>query len=86
MAMADRENKERIISFRLPATEGEDLDKRSRGENGERRIIGVKSGNQLARKVVRDFLMGRLVYIDRGSTLMDPDVANAANPQSVVVA
>lgn len=67
-----RENKERVVAFRLPIAEGKELDKRV-----EDKVVGVKSGNQVARKVVRDFLRGRLVYISPADRSVDEDVAVA---------
>lgn len=51
--------RERIISFRIPKDVGVDLDLRVR----EDKIIGIRSTNQLARKVLLDFISGKLVSI-----------------------
>jgi hypothetical protein len=50
--------KENVVSFRLD-------DKRFKAlkdKIAEQPIIGVKSANQLARKIVCDFVAGRLTY------------------------
>ena len=71
--MAKEQNKERVVAFRLPETEGESLDSRAAQE----KIVGVRSGAQLARKLVRDYLNGRLIYLNKSDVQMDSDVAMA---------
>lgn len=62
-----RVNKERVIAFRVPATDGKELDKRVR----ESRIVGVRSPHQMARKIVRDFIAGHLIYVNGNDKLVE---------------
>ncbi len=66
-----KEVKPKVISFRLTqAQHGKmvtDIDKAP--------IVGVKSENQYARKIVRDFLAGKLVYKNPNDRLMDTDIS-----------
>lgn len=57
-----------VIAFRVPETAAEAL-----GHRAERnRVVNVRSGNQLARKIVLDFLKGRLIYVDQNDQRRDP--------------
>lgn len=60
--------KERVVAFRIPTTKGNKLDDRA----GEMQVVNVSSGNKLARKVVLDFLDGKLVYLNAQDKSSDP--------------
>jgi len=55
-----KDNKTGLIVFRLP----ESLDHKLNKEFKERRVLDVKSPHQFARKIVTDYLSGRLIYTD----------------------
>jgi hypothetical protein len=57
-----------VVAFRVKSTEATALDKHSK----KSKIVNVRSGHQLARKIVLDFLKGRLVYVNREDMLVDP--------------
>lgn len=56
--MADKTLKEHVVAFRIPETQAQQCAKMLAAEP----IIGVKSINQLFRKLGSDFLAGRLSY------------------------
>ena len=47
-----------VIAFRVPTKDAAALDTKASSD----RIVDVRSGNQFARKLVLDFLKGRLIY------------------------
>jgi hypothetical protein len=57
-----------VIAFRVAAKDAMALDDRAEAN----RIVNVRSGNQFARKIVLDFLKGRLIYVSRVDQLRDP--------------
>lgn len=63
--------KERVVAFRIPTGKGERLDAMA----DEMQVVNVSSGNKLARKVVLDFLGGRLVYLNSNDRQNDPVLA-----------
>lgn len=64
--MADEQTT--VIAFRVAAKDATTLDDRAETN----RIVNVRSGNQLARKIVLDFLKGRLIYVSRTDQFRDP--------------
>ena len=58
-----KDNKTGLVVFRLP----ESLDSKLGKEFKERRVLDVKSTHQYARKIVTDYLSGRLIYVDAAS-------------------
>lgn len=60
--------KEEIIAFRLEKNDCTVLDKTIK----DLAIKSVKSRGHVSRKIVKDFLMGRLVYITPEHQLLDP--------------
>lgn len=54
--------KDGIISFRLPGPHDKKLVAATK--EAAAKVVGIKSENQFVRKLVVDFLAGRLVYID----------------------
>ena len=71
-AKTKKPGKEAIIAFRLEKEDGKRLD----GIRIELGRLGlnqtVKSRGHMCRKIVKDFLMGRLVYITPQHQLLDP--------------
>jgi hypothetical protein len=63
--------KERVVAFRIPAIHGVRLEKRAE----DIRVVNVTSGNMLARKVIMDFLDGKLIYTNAHDHQLDPVVA-----------
>ncbi len=57
-----------VIAFRVAAKDAATLDARSEAD----RIVNVRSGNQMARKIVLDFLKGRLIYVNPNDRHRDP--------------
>jgi len=55
-----KDNKTGLCIFRLP----ESLDDKLVEKFEEKKIIDIKSKHQLARKIVTDYLSGRLIYVD----------------------
>jgi len=68
-----RERKERVIAFRIPDETGDELDKSAETTP----VPGVRSGNQLARKLVLDFVHGKLIYLNPIDRLNDPSLAES---------
>jgi hypothetical protein len=68
--------KDGIISFRLPPP----FDGKIKAAYGEARttVVGLKSENHLARKVLVDFLEGRLVYLNPADKVGNPIISNSA--------
>jgi len=62
--------KERVVAFRIPDNLASNLETKA----VEPKIIGIRSGNQFARKLVIDFLAGRLVYLNPADRKRDPVV------------
>jgi hypothetical protein len=58
-----KDNKTGLVVFRLP----ESLDTKLNKEFKERKVLDVKSPHQYARKIVTDYLSGRLIYVDAAS-------------------
>ena len=54
--MADRQTA--VVAFRITAKEAKTLGVKA----ATQRIVNVRSGNQLARKIVLDFIHGKLNY------------------------
>jgi len=68
--MAEKTLKEHIVSFRIPKGEAQQVEKMLASQP----IGGVKSVNQLFRKLGRDFLAGRLSYKNADDLLLDSDI------------
>lgn len=66
----EKQIKERVVAFRLPETLAIELDKQAQSSM----VVGIRSGNQFARKLVIDFLAGRLHYLSKGDRTHDPVV------------
>lgn len=62
--------KENVVAFRLTPQESEDLEK----SFNEHPMVGVRSPNQLARKLALDWIAGRLKYANEKDRLLAPDV------------
>jgi hypothetical protein len=77
---AKRPGKEAIIAFRLENGDGELLDK----VREDLSIRSVKSRGHMCRKIVKDFLMGRLVYITPQHQLLDPARNHPQDPLELV--
>ncbi len=59
MRKADKNTvKPTVISFRITAAQTKTLD----AIRTRQQVIGIKSSNQYARKILSDFLAGRVVY------------------------
>ena len=69
--MKPKEAPEKIVAFRLDGTHGQDLDRVAI----KNKIVGIASGNQLARKLVLDFLQGRLLYPNPDDLHRNPNLA-----------
>jgi hypothetical protein len=65
--------KDNVVSFRLDETKFKDLKKVRETDMP----IGIKSENQLCRKIVADFLAGRLEYKDPQHRFTDLDALGA---------
>ena len=61
--------KENVVSFRLDNEKFKDLTKKL----GDDQPVGVKSENQLARKILNDVLAGRLTYTNPEDRFTDLD-------------
>lgn len=61
-----------VVSFRITSTQCKNL----KTEHEENAAMGVKTPNQLARKVVCDFLAGRLKYSNPADRLQDFEPAS----------
>jgi hypothetical protein len=79
MAKKPRENKTGVYIFRLPTSRVAELDAQFKKQP----IVGITSENLFARKIIIDYLLGRLVYLDprsRGDnplvTKMEPVESN----------
>jgi hypothetical protein len=60
MSKAPRENKTGVFIFRLPTSQSDKLKKQFE----ERPIVGITSENLFARKIILDYLSGRLIYLN----------------------
>lgn len=74
MAKKPRENKTGVYIFRLPTSRSEQLDAQFK----KLPIVGIDSVNLFARKIVIDYLLGRLVYLDPRSREDNPLVTQTA--------
>ena len=63
-----RENKTGVYIFRLPTSADVDLIK----DFESKPIVGITSVNLFARKIIMDYLSGRLAYLDPSSKLDNP--------------
>mgnify|MGYP003335263310 CR=1 FL=1 len=72
-----RPGKEAIIAFRLEKDDGKLLDEVRENLS----IKSVKSRGHVCRKIVKDFLMGRLVYITPQHQKLDPARNHSNGPQ-----
>ncbi len=61
-------NKDCVVAFRLTEAHAERL----ASEMSAAHVLGVRSSHQLARKVVMDFLEGRLKYANVADKQRDP--------------
>jgi hypothetical protein len=65
------DTRDRVIAFRIKEPKAEVLDNQATSS----RIVNVRSGNQLARKVILDFIAGKLVYLNPGDRHRDPTLS-----------
>lgn len=72
-ARKPRTTRPQVVSFRITATQAKTLSEIFNRDAAS----GVNSPNQLARKVVCDYLAGRLDYRDPADKLQDLDVVGA---------
>jgi hypothetical protein len=68
--MAKKETKQRVIAFRINTDKGTALD----AWHTEHKIINIHSSNTLARKILLDFIDGRLTYKNHEDALIDPSL------------
>lgn len=68
MAKKPRENKTGVYIFRLPTSSDTNLIK----DFESKPIVGITSVNLFARKIIMDYLSGRLAYLDPNSKLDNP--------------
>lgn len=66
--MSKSSNKERVLAFRITDSHASKLER----EMSAVQVVGVRSTHQLARKLVMDFLEGRLVYSNPVDRNRDP--------------
>jgi hypothetical protein len=64
----DRENKTGVLIFRLPTSDDNKLGTKL----SKNPIIGIKSKNLFARKIILDYLHGRLIYLDPAAATDNP--------------
>jgi hypothetical protein len=69
--MSDRAKLDTIISFRLDKTMA---DKLSRKFDGWPPIMDIRSTNHFSRKILLDFLNGRLVYLNPKDAKQNPNM------------
>ena len=69
-----RTTRPQVVSFRITATQGKNL----KAIYDRDAATGVNSTNQLARKVVCDYLAGRLEYRNPADKLQDLDTVGKA--------
>lgn len=69
-----RTTRPQVVSFRITATQGKNL----KAIYDRDAATGVNSTNQLARKVVCDYLAGRLEYRNPADKLQDMDTVGKA--------
>jgi hypothetical protein len=67
--MADKTLKEHVVAFRIPEAQAQQCEKML----ADQPIVGVKSINQLFRKIGRDFLAGRLSYKNQDDSRIDSE-------------
>jgi hypothetical protein len=68
--MIEHKKKKRIISFRLPTGEANKLN-----ELMGKPIEGIKSEGQLVRKLVLDFVSGRIQYANPADAQRNPELS-----------
>lgn len=68
--------KDGIVSFRLPAPFDAKLVTAT--SSAKTTVVGIRSENHLARKLVVDYLEGRLVYLDQTAKTDNPMISHAA--------
>jgi len=66
----ENDSKSQLIIFRVRSNSGAKLAKTMQ----ERKIVGIKSVNQYARKILIDFLEGRLKYENPEHADLNPDL------------
>jgi hypothetical protein len=64
------EMKERVIAFRIPSESGLRLDEEARSMQ----VVNINSGNMLARKLVLDYLQGKVIYLNEKDRNTDPAI------------
>jgi hypothetical protein len=64
----DKELTEEVIAFRVTRINAELL----RRQVGDLRVVGVRSHHQLSRKIVLDFLAGKLAYLTTQDRFENP--------------
>lgn len=72
-ARKPRTTRPQVVSFRITSTQAKTLNEIFNRDHAS----GVNSPNQLARKVICDYLAGRLDYRDPVDKLQDLDVVGA---------
>lgn len=69
--MSSKERKDTVMSFRVPSASKEWLAK----DLAASPIVAVPSANRFCRKIVLDYISGKLVYTNPADRAIDPDVA-----------
>ena len=75
-------NKDRVVAFRITDAHADRLAR----EMAANHVVGVRSSHQLARKVVMDFLEGRLRYANSVDRSRDPAMTLTPLPALKAVA
>jgi len=68
-----KERKDTVMSFRVPAAAKAWLDK----DLADNPIVNVPSANRFCRKIVLDYISGKLAYGNPADRALDPDVASS---------
>ena len=70
MPMLTRQNKSCVVTFRVT----EDVVKNLAEKLAKRPIVGIRSTNQYARKLLLDFVHGDLLYLNGAISRSDPSL------------
>jgi hypothetical protein len=71
-----KDRKDTVMSFRMPGSAKAWLDK----DLSTRPIVNVLSANRFCRKIVLDYISGRLAYLHTGDRTVDSDMASNVAP------
>lgn len=72
---SDRERQTDIIVFRVPRTKRQAID--AIVASPEKRIIGIRSCHHFARKLMLDFIDGKLVYLNQRDKQGNPSLTSS---------